>query len=83
MLKLPWFLPDDSPEVRKLLDGYGKLDVEKRKEAFARVQKLAMESALWAPISFSLELDAMSTKVKGYKPNLLGKPKFENIWLDT
>src|SRR5205814_707604 len=37
-------------------------DVEKRKEAFARVQKLAMENALWAPISFSLELDAMSAR---------------------
>jgi ABC-type transport system substrate-binding protein len=58
-------------------------DVEKRKEAFARVQKLAMENALWAPISFSLELDAMSQKVKGYKPNLLGKPKFEDVWLDS
>ncbi len=57
-------------------------DVEKRKEAFARVQKLAMENALWAPISFSLELDAMSQKVKGYKPNLLGKPKFEDVWLE-
>jgi len=33
LLKLPWFLPDDSPEVRRLLVGYGQLDVEKRKEA--------------------------------------------------
>jgi len=47
------------------------------------VQKLAMENALWAPISFSLELDAMSARVKGYKPNLLGKPKFEDVWLES
>ena len=58
-------------------------EIDKRKEAFARVQKLAMENALWAPIAFSLELDAMSQKVKGYKPNLLGKPKFEDVWLDS
>jgi tetratricopeptide (TPR) repeat protein len=40
LLKLPWFLPDDSPEVRKLLDGYGKLDVEKRKEVVDELSKL-------------------------------------------
>ena len=27
------------------------------------------------------EIDALSEKVKGFKPNLLGKPKFENISL--
>jgi len=27
LLKLPWYLPDDSPEVRRLLDGYGQYDV--------------------------------------------------------
>jgi ABC-type transport system substrate-binding protein len=58
-------------------------DIEKRKEAFARVQKLAMENALWAPISFTYELDAMSQRVKGFKPNLLGKPKFEDVWLES
>jgi tetratricopeptide (TPR) repeat protein len=40
LLKLPWYLPDDSPEVRKLLDGYGKLDVEKRKDVVEELSKL-------------------------------------------
>jgi tetratricopeptide (TPR) repeat protein len=41
LLKLPWYLPDDSPEVRRLLDGYGHADVEKRKEIVDSLSKLA------------------------------------------
>jgi tetratricopeptide (TPR) repeat protein len=41
LLKLPWYLPDDSPEVRRLLDGYGQYDVEKRKEIVDSLSKLA------------------------------------------
>jgi tetratricopeptide (TPR) repeat protein len=40
LLKLPWIVPDDSPEVRRLLVGYGQLDVEKRKEAVEALSKL-------------------------------------------
>lgn len=32
LLKLPWYLPDDSPLVRQLLVPYGQLDADKRKE---------------------------------------------------
>lgn len=32
LLKLPWFIPDDSPLVRQLLTPYGQLDADKRKE---------------------------------------------------
>ena len=38
-----------------------------------------MENALCVPLAFQPELDAFHTKVKGYRPNLLGKPKFEHI----
>jgi hypothetical protein len=47
------------------------------------VQRLVMENALCAPLAFQFELDAFSSKVKGYKPNLLGKPKFEEVWLES
>jgi peptide/nickel transport system permease protein/peptide/nickel transport system substrate-binding protein len=58
-------------------------DLDKRREVFAKVQQLMMEHALCAPIAFQPELDAFYTRVKGYRANLLGKPKFENIWLDA
>jgi ABC-type transport system substrate-binding protein len=57
-------------------------DIESRRTAFAKVQRLAMENALWTPLAFQFELDAYSGKVRNYKPNLLGKPKFEHIYLD-
>jgi peptide/nickel transport system permease protein/peptide/nickel transport system substrate-binding protein len=57
-------------------------DLEGRREAFAKVQRLMMENALCAPLAFQFELDAFSNKVRGYKPNLLGKPKFEEVWLE-
>jgi peptide/nickel transport system permease protein/peptide/nickel transport system substrate-binding protein len=43
--------------------------------------KIISDLSLVAPLCFQLELDAAARKVQGYKPNLLGKPKFENVWL--
>lgn len=40
LLKLPWFLPDDSPAVRDLLANYGRLDVEKRQQIVAQLADL-------------------------------------------
>ncbi len=55
--------------------------IEGRKLIFWRLQRIVMEQALVAPLAFQYELDAASQKVKGYKPNLLGKPKYEFISL--
>ena len=56
--------------------------IEERRKHFATAQRLMMEHALCVPLAFQPELDAFHTRVKGYKPNLLGKPKFEHIWLE-
>jgi len=48
---------------------------------FAKIQRFVMENALSAPIAFQYELDALAQKAKGYKADLLGKPKFENMSL--
>ena len=57
-------------------------DLAARKEAFHKLQKIVTENALHLPLLFRPELTAFSQKVKGYKPNLLGKPKFEDVWLE-
>ena len=57
--------------------------IEGRKLIFWRLQRLVMEQALVAPLAFQYELVAASQKVKGYKPNLLGKPKYEFISLQA
>lgn len=70
------------PELVKLIQlSRESEDLKERAAVFAKIQRFTMENALSAPLAFQYELDALATKVKGYKPNLLGKPKYENISL--
>jgi ABC-type transport system substrate-binding protein len=57
--------------------------IEGRKLIFWRLQRIVMEQALVAPLAFQYELVATAQKVKGYKPNLLGKPKYEFVSLEA
>ena len=67
-----------SPELTAaLLETRASEDLEARKAAFAKVQKIVVDAALVVPLVFQLELDAQVAKVKGYRPNLLGKPRFD------
>ncbi|QWG17202.1 peptide ABC transporter [Bradyrhizobium sediminis] len=58
-------------------------DIQIRSKAFATVQRLVMENAFVAPLAFQFELVAMNKKVQGYRPNLLGKPKYDDVWLES
>ena len=58
-------------------------DIELRRKAFATVQRLVMENAFVAPLAFQFELVAMNKKVQGSRPNLLGKPKYDDVWLES
>ena len=58
-------------------------NISARKKAFAKLQKIVTENALVAPLVFQFEMDAHNQKVKGYRPNLLGKCKFEDVWLEA
>jgi ABC-type transport system substrate-binding protein len=72
-----------SPEVTTALaESRASSDLADRKKAFARLQKLVLEQALSVPLLFQFELDAHVAKVKGFKSNLLGKPKFDGVWLE-
>jgi len=69
------------PELVKLIElSRESEDLGERAKVFAKIQRFIMENALSGPIAFQYELDALGNKVKGYKPDLLGKPKFENIY---
>ncbi len=56
-------------------------DIEQRKAALATVQRLVMENALVAPLAFRQSIVASNDKVRGYRNNLLGKPKFNGVSL--
>ncbi|MEI2733456.1 MAG: ABC transporter substrate-binding protein [Rhodoblastus sp.] len=74
-------VPADLPDALKATRITENLD--ERKKAFSKVQRVVMENALVCPLAFQFELDALSSKVKGFKPNLLGKPKYEGVWLES
>jgi peptide/nickel transport system substrate-binding protein len=58
-------------------------DIEMRRKAFSTVQRIIMENAFVCPLAFQFELVAMNKRVQGYKPNLLGKPKYDDVWLES
>ncbi|MFT4102731.1 MAG: ABC transporter substrate-binding protein [Burkholderiaceae bacterium] len=71
-----------SPELTAALLASRSLDdLEGRKRALAKVQKIVTDLALVVPLAFPPELVAMGPNVAGYKPSLLGKPKFDLISL--
>ena len=71
-----------SPELSSLLvESRASENVETRKAVFAKIQRIVMEQALVVPLAFNFEMDGIAQKVKGYKPNLLGKPKYEFVSL--
>jgi peptide/nickel transport system permease protein/peptide/nickel transport system substrate-binding protein len=71
-----------SPELTTLLQQSRlKEDMEFRRQVFAKIQRIVMEQALVAPLAFRYDLTASVATVKGFQPNLLGKPKFSDIWL--
>lgn len=73
-----------SAELSALLqESRSKEDLTFRKGVFAKIQRIVMENALVAPLAFQFELDAVSSTVQGYVPNLLGKPKFNNVSLSA
>src|SRR5262249_20220045 len=56
-------------------DSRASEDLDVRRKAFAKVQRLVMENAFVIPLAFQYELVAMNKRVQGYRTNLLGKPK--------
>ena len=48
---------------------------------YEKVQRIIMENAFVCPLAFQVELVAMNKRVRDYKPNLLGKPKYDDVWL--
>lgn len=71
-----------SSELQKLLpEARASENQEVRKQVLGRIQRLVMENAAVLPLAFQSELTVVTKKVQGYKPNLLGKPKYEFLSL--
>lgn len=71
-----------SPELQSLLlESREKDSLEERRRVFSRLQRIVMEGAYSAPIAFQYEVAGVAKRVQGFRPNLLGKPKFNDISL--
>ena len=74
----------ETPGVEEAIETTrGSVDLDERKKAFAAIQKLVVEEALSVPLLFRPDVSAVSTNVKGFLPNLLGKPKFDGVSLES
>jgi peptide/nickel transport system permease protein/peptide/nickel transport system substrate-binding protein len=69
--------------VTAIAESRSSEDIDARKRAFAKLQRALMENAYVVPLVFPLQVAVVSTKVRGYRPNLLGKPKFEHVWMES
>lgn len=58
-------------------------DMEERKKAFSTVQRIVMENALVVPLAFREDIMASIPKVQNLQTNLLGKPKFDHVYLES
>ena len=58
-------------------------DLAARKAGFAKIIETERDYALFAPICHEQIVYAMRKKIKGFEPNLLGKPKFDGVWIDA
>lgn len=57
--------------------------LDERKKAFSKVQRIVMENALVVPLAFREDINAAVPKVKNLQTNLLGKPKFDDVYLES
>ncbi|PVY55834.1 MULTISPECIES: ABC transporter substrate-binding protein [unclassified Simplicispira] len=71
-----------SPEFTKLLqESRARETLADRQRVFSSIQRTVMEGAYVAPLVFQVEVAAAAPQVRDFVPNLLGKPKFNDVWL--
>ena len=50
-----------------------------RKAMLSRVQRIALEQAVFVPLMFDVNVTAISKKFEGFEPNLMGRPRYERV----
>jgi ABC-type transport system substrate-binding protein len=72
------------PGYRELADAtMTAADQPARKAAFAKLQKFVIEQALQLPQFIAPSIIIMGPKVQNLVDNLLGTPKFTEVWLNS
>jgi peptide/nickel transport system substrate-binding protein len=70
-----------NPELDKLLEeGRTTIDLEERKQVYARVQEIVVENAYWAPIYAEKVFYVVNNRIKGVKMNNVNID-FQDSWV--
>lgn len=73
-----------SPELAALLlQSRAREDLDFRRGVFSKIQRIVMENALVVPLAIQYQLAAATQPVQGFEANLLGKPRFNDVWLSA
>lgn len=78
----PGKVPPPMELSEAIADAQAAVSQEDRKPAFSRIERAALEHALSCEVAFVPAIEVHSPKVGGYEPNLLGKPKFNRLFLE-
>jgi len=68
--------------TQAIKDSRSSTDINVRKQAFSRAARLEREVAMSLPLAFESEVVVHHKQVKGYVSNLIGKPRFDGVWID-
>lgn len=73
-----------TPEIESLLAEASALyDQDERTELYKEITRLALlEEAITIPLFFNPTAAAMTTNIKGYVPNMYGKPIISTLWIE-
>ena len=74
-------VPPPPEMVAAQAEAQSATDQAGRKRAFAKLERLALEHALSCELAFVPGIEVFSPEVRNYTPNLLGKPKFNDVFL--
>ncbi|SEN03605.1 peptide/nickel transport system substrate-binding protein [Mesobacillus persicus] len=73
-----------TPEIESLISKAASIyDNEERAELYKEISRKALlEEAIGIPLVYEPMTSAMTQKVKGFEPNLMGKAIFSSIWVE-
>lgn len=73
-----------TPELESLIkEAAATYDQDKRAELYGKISNEAIvQQGMAIPLFTTPAIHAMNKKVKGFEPNLLGKPIFSTLWVD-
>ncbi len=65
-----------------LLASTTSVDVEARRRALMQLQRIIVENALSVPLYYDRFIWAHHRSVKGFRMNAVGRPRFDNVFID-